>query len=67
MSETIKFKCNCCGEIHEEWPAITYKYTNNYSWLTETEKNEIAELNYDFCIINNGNEIDRFIRGTLSQ
>jgi hypothetical protein len=67
MSDTIKFKCNCCGEIHEEWPALTYKYPNNYSWLTATEKNEIAELNDDFCIINNVNEIDRFVRGTLTQ
>jgi hypothetical protein len=24
MTETIKYTCSCCGEEHEEWPALVY-------------------------------------------
>jgi hypothetical protein len=67
MSETIKFKCSCCGEIHEEWPALTFNSPDNYDCLTEIEKENIGEINSDFCTIKHNDQTDRFIRCTLIQ
>jgi hypothetical protein len=35
--------------------------------LSEAEKSSIAELDEDFCVIRHGDQIDRFIRCTLTQ
>jgi len=67
MSENIKFKCSCCGEIHEEWPALTYISPDNYNCLSENDKKKIGYLDNDFCIIKHNDQINRFIRCTLTQ
>ena len=67
MSETVKFKCSCCGSIHEEWPALAFASPDNYDCLSENDKKNIAYLNSDFCIINHEEQTDRFIRCTLIQ
>lgn len=67
MSETIKFKCSCCGEIHEEWPALTFISPDNYNCLSEDNKKSISSIDNDFCTINHSDQIDRFIRCTLTQ
>lgn len=67
MDETIKFKCSCCGKIHEEWPALTFIAPDNYNCLSENDKINTGYLDSDFCTINHSEQIDRFIRCTLTQ
>lgn len=67
MTENTKFKCSCCGKIHEEWPALTFISPNNYDSLSKEDKEKIAYLDNDFCIIKHKEQTDRFIRCTLSQ
>ena len=61
-----EYKCSICGQIHSEWPALTYSSPTNYFQLSEEEKATIANLDSDFCIINYEDQTDRFIRVTLS-
>ena len=37
MSENIKFKCSCCGEIKEEWNALAFIYTDTLSGLLKED------------------------------
>ncbi len=67
MSENIKFKCSCCGEVHEEWPALTFISPDNYNCLSNEDKKRIGYLDSDFCLIHNEDQTDRFIRCTLTQ
>lgn len=67
MPEIVKFKCSCCGNIHEEWPALAFASPDNYDCLSEQDKKNIAYLDSDFCIINHEEQTDRFIRCTLIQ
>ena len=62
----IKYICSCCGQEHEEWPALSYPSPTPYHLLSEEDKQNIAELNSDFCIIRYPDQIDRFIRCTLT-
>jgi hypothetical protein len=62
-----KFKCSECGQIHSEWPALTFKSPANYYFLSDLEKSEIGKLDTDFCEINYEEQIDRFVRVTLTQ
>lgn len=66
MKETIKYTCSCCGKEHEEWPALGYTSPTNYEVLSEEEKEIIAELSSDFCTIRRPDQIDNFIRVTLT-
>ena len=66
MRKRIKFKCDCCGKEHEEWPALTFISPDNYDRLSDSDKENIAELNTDFCTIKHDEQIDRFIRCTLT-
>jgi hypothetical protein len=63
----MSFKCEICGEMHDSWPAIAFNAPFNYSELTEHEKNTIAQLDTDFCIIEYEDQTDRFVRCTLTQ
>ncbi|MFQ6599603.1 DUF2199 domain-containing protein [Flavobacterium sp. C3NV] len=68
MNDTIKYICNCCGKEHESWPAITYNAPNSYSNLSSKEKEEIAVIDQDFCVIKYADDhIDRFIRVVFIQ
>jgi hypothetical protein len=62
-----KFKCEKCGQEHEEWPAIAFKAPTSYDVLSEHDKKEMAELDDDFCIVRHSEQTDRFIRCTLTQ
>ncbi|SEB48725.1 hypothetical protein SAMN04489761_0997 [Tenacibaculum sp. MAR_2009_124] len=62
-----EFKCAECGKTHSEWPALTFKSPSNYDVLSDQEKPELGRLNTDFCEIYYDNQIDRFIRVTLTQ
>jgi hypothetical protein len=61
-----RFKCSTCGKVHEELPSIGFKTPFHYDILSEVDKNKIAEVSDDFCIINHPEQIDRFIRTILS-
>jgi hypothetical protein len=62
-----KYICKCCGKEIEEWPALGYTSPTNYDNLSEKDKANIGELTDDFCIITHPDQIDRFIRCTLTQ
>lgn len=62
------FKCGICGEIHHDFPALTFAYPNSYHWLTEEQKNIYdIFIDSDFCTIEYPDRIDRFIRVVLKQ
>jgi len=66
MREPMKYICNYCGQEHEDWPALTYPAPTAYLELSETDRQNLAELNSDFCIITHPEQTDRFIRCTLT-
>jgi len=61
------YRCECCGELHKEWPAIAFRVPNPYLHLTDEEKEYQAKISSDFCIIEYSDQTDYFIRATLSQ
>jgi len=63
----MSFKCSICDEEHDGWPALAFDAPLAYSQLTEEQKEKIAELDSDFCIIRYEDQTDRFIRCTLIQ
>ncbi|MFL9837990.1 DUF2199 domain-containing protein [Flavobacterium sp. ST-75] len=65
--ERVKYKCAECGEYHENWPALGYNAPIYYSQLSDYDKENIASLNSDFCVIEHSDQIDRFIRVVLFQ
>lgn len=65
--EEIKYTCSCCGETHYEWPALAYISPHHYDVLSQEDKDRIAELTDDFCVIKHSDHTDRFIRVTLTQ
>lgn len=67
MDEAITYTCAKCGIEHEEWPALAFSSPSNYENLTEEDKEKIATIDTDFCTITYHDQIDRFIRCTLTQ
>jgi hypothetical protein len=67
MNETIKFICECCGQEHESWSALTYNTPNSYHNLSNQEKEDIAVIDSDFCVIKHPEHVLRFIRVVLFQ
>jgi len=67
MTESIRYTCSSCGQVHEEWPALTFFSPTNYDTLSEKEKKEMGQLDSDFCTIVHPDQTDRFIRCTLTQ
>jgi len=63
----VGYRCANCGEFHKEWPALGFLSPSNYNDLTENERDTIANLDTDFCQIEYEDQIDRFIRVTLTQ
>jgi hypothetical protein len=66
MSHRMKYTCSNCGEVHDEWPALTFDSPTSYNVLPENMKQEIGELTSDFCVVRHPEQTDRFIRGTLT-
>ena len=67
MNDQIKYTCSCCGLEHTQWPALTYMSPDSYHVLSEEQKKALATLNSDFCEIRHPDQVDRFIRCTLTQ
>lgn len=66
--KNIKFICDCCGKEHESWPALTYNSPSSYYNLSTQEKEEIAVIDQDFCVIRYADDdIDRFVRVVMIQ
>jgi len=62
-----KYKCSVCDEVHENWPALTYNSPTPYHNLTKKEKETIVAFSSDFCVIENSDQTDRFVRVILKQ
>lgn len=60
-----KFKCSTCGELHDELPALAFTTPFYFETLNEKDKEEIAVISSDFCVITHEDQTDRFIRTTL--
>jgi hypothetical protein len=67
VPEPIKYICSCCGQEHEDWPALAYISPDNYDQLSPEEKEQMGELGNDFCTITYSDNTNRFIRATLTQ
>jgi len=61
-----EFKCSTCGELHDELLALGFTSPLYYDTLNKKDKEHIAELSSDFCVINHEDQTDRFIRTTLT-
>ena len=67
MTEQIKYTCSCCAQEHFEFPALTFNSPDNYDTLSQQDKETIAEINSDFCVITHPDQTDKLIRSTLTQ
>jgi hypothetical protein len=67
MDNKITFICDCCGKEQESWPAITYNSPFVYNNLSLEEKENLAVIDEDFCVIKHSDQADRFIRCVLIQ
>lgn len=61
-----EFQCPKCGQIHDRLPALGFATPFHYDILSDQDKNEIAEISEDFCIINHPEQTDRFIRAVMT-
>lgn len=61
------FTCSVCGQVHEGLPALGFDAPYFYHALSEPEKEEIAELSTDFCVIRYLDQTHHFIRVVLNQ
>ncbi|NCT74265.1 MAG: DUF2199 domain-containing protein [Chitinophagaceae bacterium] len=62
MEESRTYLCNKCGREHEGWPALAYTAPVFYDNLSEEEKQEIGELDKDFCMIRHEDQTGSFWR-----
>jgi hypothetical protein len=63
----MRYNCEKCGKIHDHWPALAFDSPYYYNILSDKDKEEIAELNDDFCVIKYETQTDFFIRVVLNQ
>ena len=63
----MEYKCSKCGKVHDEWPALGFTTPDQYHELSEEEKDKVAEISEDFCVIKYEDQTDRFIRCVLFQ
>jgi hypothetical protein len=63
----MKYTCSSCGKEHEAWPALAFHAPDAYHVLSVAEKESMANIDSDFCIIYHADQTDRFIRCTLTQ
>lgn len=63
----MTYTCPSCGETHDSWPALAFRAPDSYVHLSVEEKESIAFLNSDFCVIEYPDQTDRFIRVVMTQ
>jgi len=61
-NRTEEYKCSDCGQVHSDWSTLAFKSPANYDFLSGQEKSDtnFSEIKYE-------DQIDRFIRVTLTQ
>lgn len=62
----IEYRCSTCGQVHDQLPALGFSAPYYYDVLSDQDKVEMAEISSDFCIIRHPEQIDRYIRATLT-
>ncbi len=67
MATLPTYTCSSCGQQHTEWPALAFHLPDNYYGLSEEERQTIAEVSPDTCVITYEDQTDRFIRCFLLQ
>jgi len=65
MAAIFAFHCSCCGELHEGSPSFAFNAPDPYAWLTDEQKQDIAHLTDDVCVIRHEDRTDHFIRAVL--
>lgn len=63
----MTYTCLTCGQTHDSWPALAFHAPDGYVQLSAEEKESIAQFSDDFCVITYPEQIDRFIRVTMTQ
>lgn len=64
----VEYKCRICGEVHNDYPTLTYPCPDSYYWLSDEEKKKFnTYLDTNFCTIEYPEQTDRFIRVVLKQ
>jgi hypothetical protein len=67
-AKNAQYKCEICGEIHIDFPALAYPEPDSYYWLSPEEKETLKiHLDSDFCTIEYPDETEYFIRVVLKQ
>ncbi|NCD70887.1 DUF2199 domain-containing protein [Mucilaginibacter agri] len=61
----MPYQCSVCNEVHHDWPAIAFNSPHYYHILSQEDKDKLATLSEDWCIIDYGDQTDRFIRAIL--
>ncbi len=61
------FICAECGQTHSGWPALTFRAPDPYLYLTEVQRKNQAQIDTDFCIIEQEGQTGRFIRVVMIQ
>ncbi len=67
MEGLLKFRCECCGEMIDQWPALTFGTLSPYFELPPKEQKAKGRISPDFCVIIYPDQTDRFIRVVLNQ
>lgn len=60
--KVFKYKCGICGNQHEGSPSFTYRWPHEYEILSKKQREELARISNDLCIIENE---DHFIKVNL--
>lgn len=63
----MKYTCSCCGKEYDDWPALDFHEPAYYGELGDEEKETIAVIGTDLCVIEHQDQTDRFIKGVLYQ
>lgn len=58
--------CASCGMEHSDWPALGFMAPIHYDALNPSQRDAMAKLSSDFCVIRYPEQTDRFIRTTLT-
>lgn len=65
MAALFAYTCSCCGERHEGSPSFGWPAPHPYDGLSDADRDTIATLTPDTCILRYGDVTDYFARTTL--
>lgn len=61
-----KYVCLSCGKKHDELPALGFNTPYYYDILSDEDKEKMANISSDFCVITHPDQTDFFIRTTMT-